>query len=587
MHLLALSMCMQKDKQYTPCWDLLPGSRVPPEDSLSHGMRRLDRLPCQTLQAGSLLKHEISQAGYFIGGQTPGVLASSRVSVCTCQESGDATVACTCSLALPGSSHLWCVCSQGGSTCGQFDHASPLSESSGELSGNYFPSGLPVRHLGLPGSSEMADSRMAAADAAPRRLQIASVSLIHVERNCRSGTQMLPGSISGFYHPERYQPVRQMLERVMRASFVEIIDLRPLKDASRYPDLRGHMGWNPTNMLINMHDPTLREIQDRIVEKLRELANRARAAGGTPGDCLLLLACNKGRHRSPMIRYLTTRWMEENHGMDVDFSDIENVHWSRHGECTLARQCVQCDLYRENATRQACVAWWKVEMDRAIEYATRATWAAANEISWLGFRDLSLEVIPAPPPLPPIPDGLFHRDRDHSPPDPRSRSRGFSGGVSLGPGGSRPPPGGRSMTPAAREKGKGKGQSRSPSHQGKGRGMSDMPPNLTNVTRWNRAQQSQTGGKGAARPVTLTPAPSQGPPPSSAVPPVRLAGTRDAPIEVDPAPGDVDRNAMVIDVEALEPPVDASVDEASITYSLNLLRTALLNNEMTESKASS
>ena len=245
---------------------------------------------------------------------------------------------------------------------------------------------------------------------------------------------MLPGSISGFYHPERYQPARQLLERIFRARFVEIVDLRPLKDASNYPDLRGHMGWNPTNMLINMHDPTLREVQDHIVEKLRELANRARAARGTPGDCLLLLGCNQGRHRSPMIRHLTTRWMEENHGMDVDSSDIDNVHWSRHGDCTLARQCVECNLYRENATRQACVAWYKNEMDHAIEFATRATWATANELAWLGFRDLSLEVIPPSPPLPPIPDRLFHRTRDYSPPDPRSRSRGISGGVSLGRG---------------------------------------------------------------------------------------------------------------------------------------------------------
>ena len=36
------------------------------------------------------------------------------------------------------------------------------------------------------------------------------------------------------------------------------------------------------------------------------------------------------------------------------------------------------------------------------------------------------------------------------------------------------------------------------------------PPNLVNVSRWTRAQQAQAGGRGAARPVTLTPAPSQG-----------------------------------------------------------------------------
>ena len=333
------------------------------------------------------------------------------------------------------------------------------------------------------------------------------------------------------------------------------------------------MGWNSTNMLINMHDPTLREIQDHIVEKLRELANRARAARSTPGDCLLLLGCNQGRHRSPMIRHLTTRWMDENHGMEVDSSDIDNVHWSRHSDCTLARQCVECNLYRENATRQACVAWYKNEMDLAIEFATRATWATANDLAWLGFRDLSLEVIPASPPLPPIPDGLFHRVRDDSPPDPRSRSRGISGGVSLGRGDSRPPPGGRSATPGPRQKGKGKGEEQA------------MPPNLVNVGRWTRAQQAQTGGKGAARPVTLTPAPSQGPPPTSAPPPVRHAGTQDAPIQVDPTPGGAGRAQMVIDVDALEQPVDAGVDKASVIHSLNLLRQALVNNQLNEEQS--
>ena len=112
-----------------------------------------------------------------------------------------------------------------------------------------------------------------------------------------------------------------------------------------------------------------------------------------------------------------------------------------------------------------------------------------------------------------------------------------------------------------------------------------LPPNLVNVGRWTRAQQAQAGGRGAARPVTLTPAPSQGPPSASAQPPVRHAGTQDVIIEVDPAPGVADRAASVIDVDALHQPVDASVNEASITYSLNLLRSALLNNEMTEEQS--
>ena len=211
-------------------------------------------------------------------------------------------------------------------------------------------------------------------------------------------------------------------------------------------------------------------------------------------------------------------------------------------------------------------------MDIAIQHITSATWATANEISWLGFRDLGLERLPPAPPLPPILEGLFHRIRDNSQ-DPRSRSRGLSGGVSLRREDSRPPPGGRSATPGPRHKGQGKGES-----QG-------HPPNLVNVSRWTRAQQAQAGGKGAARPVTLTPAPSQGPPPASAPPDVRHAGASDLVIEVDPAPGVTDRAASVIDVDALHQPVDAGVNEASITYCLNLLCTALLNNEISEEQS--
>ena len=173
---------------------------------------------------------------------------------------------CACHVKLPGSLDLWYVCSQRG-TSGGYGHTSPLSESSGELSGSCVPSALAVRHLGLPGSAEMADSRMAAAAAAaPGRLTIASLGLKHVEKNHRTGTQILPGSISGFYDGHRYQAARQLLERIMRATFVEIVDLRPLKDASRYPDLRGHMGWNGTYYVcLNMHDHNIREIMDRLL----------------------------------------------------------------------------------------------------------------------------------------------------------------------------------------------------------------------------------------------------------------------------------------------------------------------------------
>ena len=252
----------------------------------------------------------------------PGVSARCLDCLSACQ--GQAECVLLCLVKLPGSCHSHAIRSQGGSFGLREDH-SPLSESSGELSGNSFPSALPVCHLGLPGSAEMADSRMASPAAAPGRLSIASVGMRHIEKNHRTGTQILPGSVSGFYHSDRYQTARQLLERVFRARFIEIVDLRPLKDAANYPDLRGHMGWNSTNVLLNMHDRSLRDIADRIAQALRELANRARAARGTPGDCLLLLGCNQGRHRSPMTRYLLTRWMEESHGMTVDSSDMDNV----------------------------------------------------------------------------------------------------------------------------------------------------------------------------------------------------------------------------------------------------------------------
>ena len=442
-------------------------------------------------------------------GRTPGVSAHDCECLSACQ--GQAEHDLMCVVKLPGSLHLQPLCSHIG-TSGGYGHNNPLSESPGGLSGNPPPPALPVCHLGLPGSAGMADSRMASPAAAPGRLTICSVGMRHVEKNHRTGTQILPGSISGFYHREQCQAARHVLERCFRARYIEIVDLRPLKDARSYPDLRDHIGWHPTNCLINMHDRSLRDIAARIVEALRELANRARGERGTPGDCLLLLGCNQGRHRSPMIRYLLTRWMEESHGMTVDSSDVDNVHWRRHGECTLARQCVHCDVRNHDATREACVAWL--------------------------------------------------------------RSRGLSGGVSLGRGDSRPPPGGRSVTPGPRHRQQGKGAS-----QG-------SPPHLTHVSRWTRAQQAQGKGKGAARPVTLQHAPSQGPPAASVAPDVRHAGAAVDVIEVDPAPGVMDRAASVIDVDALPATVDAGVSAASITHCLNLLRTALLNNEITEEQSS-
>ena len=147
-------------------------------------------------------------------GRMPGISAHAPGYVCTCQGQDERDLLCF--VKLPGSFHSHCVCSQGGSTS-PCEDAGPLSESSGELSGNLFPSALPVCHLGLPGSAEMADSRMASPAAAPGRLSIASVGMRHVEKNHRTGTQILPGSISGFYHRDRYQAARQVLERCFRA----------------------------------------------------------------------------------------------------------------------------------------------------------------------------------------------------------------------------------------------------------------------------------------------------------------------------------------------------------------------------------
>ena len=94
---------------------------------------------------------------------------------------------------------------------------------------------------------------------------------------------------------------------------------------------------------------------------------------------------------------------------------------------------------------------------RAIQYLTRATWSAANEISWLGFRDLGQETLLATPTFT-IPQGLLHIVRDNSQ-DPRSRSRGVSvgmgGGVGTGRQSPNRPAGGAS--PGSRERSSGKG----------------------------------------------------------------------------------------------------------------------------------
>ena len=77
-------------------------------------------------------------------GRMPGVLAHAPRCLCACQ--GQDERAFLWLVKLPGSCHSHAVRSQGGSI-GPCDH-SPLSESSGELSGNSFPSALPVCLVG-------------------------------------------------------------------------------------------------------------------------------------------------------------------------------------------------------------------------------------------------------------------------------------------------------------------------------------------------------------------------------------------------------------------------------------------------------
>ena len=43
------------------------------------------------------------------------------------------------------------------------------------------------------------------------------------------------------------------------------------------------------------------------------------------------------------------------------------------------------------AQPEACVEYFKAEMDASVHHLTSFTWAAANEISWLGLRDMGQE----------------------------------------------------------------------------------------------------------------------------------------------------------------------------------------------------
>ena len=253
-----------------------PHSHLPGSLTISMNMGTVDVIPYMTRVT---VGYQAQTRPYpaLCHGRTPGVSAHALEGLCACQGQEEHDLLCL--VKLPGSLHSQYLCSHRG-TSGGYGHTNPLSESPGGLSGNPLPPALPVCHLGLPGSAEMADSRMASPAAAPGRLSIASVGMRHVEKNNRTGTQILPGSISGFYHREQYQAARHVLERCFRARYVEIVDLRPLKDARSYPDLRGHMGWHPTNVLINMHDRSLRDIAARIVEALTRACQQSQRREG-------------------------------------------------------------------------------------------------------------------------------------------------------------------------------------------------------------------------------------------------------------------------------------------------------------------
>ena len=88
------------------------------------------------------------------------------------------------------------------------------------------------------------------------------------EETYHTGAQMLPGQVSGLYHGERCHAVRQMLERSLTARFIEVIDLCLLKTRAPFQTSKGHMGWNPTNILMNLRDQAFRRIVDEIVTAL-------------------------------------------------------------------------------------------------------------------------------------------------------------------------------------------------------------------------------------------------------------------------------------------------------------------------------
>ena len=170
-----------------------PHSHLPGNMTIKETMGNVDVIPYMTQDPpGYQAKTRYYPASGY--GRAPG--ASAHVLECLCACQGQAQHNLSCAVKLPGSFHLWYVRSHRG-TSGGYGHNNPLSESSGELSGNCIPSALPVCHLGLPGSAEMADSRMASPAAEPGRLTVASIGMRYIEKNYNTGTQILPGSISG------------------------------------------------------------------------------------------------------------------------------------------------------------------------------------------------------------------------------------------------------------------------------------------------------------------------------------------------------------------------------------------------------
>ena len=97
-----------------------------------------------------------------------------------------------------------------------------------------------------PGSTEMADSRMPGPPAVPPRLTIASIGMKHAEKNYATGTQILPGKkIWVLSAGEVTSLPGSCWSPFSVPSMFEIVDLRPLKDAGNYPDVRGCRGVEP------------------------------------------------------------------------------------------------------------------------------------------------------------------------------------------------------------------------------------------------------------------------------------------------------------------------------------------------------